>query len=209
MRGEICVFRIAATARVTSSCPARVASVSSIFVTSLTSAIVVNTNAPSCDRHRARHSSTLPTAGGHAQLVPYRGHSCLQISRTRSENGISSTDNHAYCTIGSPDNSDSILVRISSDTIIPIIFPLYSYNFTLSFILHSFSLFFYGHINNNQILSHPASIFQECLEASEMLWYSYVIRCHYTQQENLPPVSGIMITHMSHNDQENHQKGAS
>ena len=61
------------------SCGARVDSVSEMLAMSLTSVIVAIIK-PSLNRMTfSRHSSMVPTAGGHAQVVLYIGHSCSQM----------------------------------------------------------------------------------------------------------------------------------
>ena len=96
MISAACAATIAAASRVTASCGARVASVSSILAMSATSVTVVTTSACGYARQRALHDSTVPTAGGHAQVLPYMGHSLSQMARTRSVKTSSPVLIHAY-----------------------------------------------------------------------------------------------------------------
>ena len=87
---------MAAISCVSASCGARVASVSSMFAMSETSQIVAAASTLSKRIQRARHASTVPTAGGHAHDLLYMGHSLRQMSRTRSVKVSSSVFKNSY-----------------------------------------------------------------------------------------------------------------
>ena len=96
MVSSACMRTSSSTCRAISSWGARVERVSSMLAMSLTSVMVAISSASSYSRQRFRQSSTLPTAGGQAQVFPYIGHSCSQIQRMRSEKHRSSVRIKAY-----------------------------------------------------------------------------------------------------------------
>ena len=71
-----CSFKKRATSVVSSSCAALVCSISCIFIRSETSATLEKKTACPNLRILSSHSFRVPPAGGHAQVDPYRSHSC-------------------------------------------------------------------------------------------------------------------------------------
>jgi len=104
---SVCRLIIFAVCRVISSWGKRVASVSSMLEISVTSVTVVIMRAFGYRKHRILHSSTVPTAGGHAHDLLYIGHSCSQTVRIRSEKTSSAVSMNSYWHRGSILSSSS------------------------------------------------------------------------------------------------------